>query len=216
MTNWVTISTLASAGSTVVLAGVTLSSVRSAHRAAAAAERSVLVGIRPVLMQSRADDHEEKVIWVDDHWAKVAGGHGYADIVNGNLYLAISLRNAGPGLGVLHGWHASDRRLLSSDPHAEPSEFRRQTRDLFIPSNDVGYWHAALREADDPMYEPLCAAVKAREHFTVDLMYSDHEGGQRMISRFAMRPLGEADDGDWLASVGRHWNLDRPDPRRPP
>ena len=44
----------------------------------------------------------------------------------------------------------------------------------------------------------------------VDLLYGDHEGGQRMISRFVIRPL---DDGQWLASVGRHWNLDRADPR---
>jgi hypothetical protein len=45
---------------------------------------------------------------------------------------------------------------------------------------------------------------------TVDLLYGDHEGGQRMISRFALIPKG---DGGWLASVSRHWNLDRADPR---
>lgn len=45
---------------------------------------------------------------------------------------------------------------------------------------------------------------------TIDLMYGDHEGGQHMVSRFALRPL---DDGGWLAAVGQHWNLDRADPR---
>lgn len=42
------------------------------------------------------------------------------------------------------------------------------------------------------------------------LLYGDHEGGQRMISRFA---LAATPKGSWLAVVGRHWNLDRPNPR---
>jgi hypothetical protein len=37
----------------------------------------------------------------------------------------------------------------------------------------------------------------------------DHEGGQRTISRFPLIPVG---DDRWLASVARHWNLDRPSP----
>jgi hypothetical protein len=45
---------------------------------------------------------------------------------------------------------------------------------------------------------------------TIDLLYGDHEGGQRMISRFA---LSATPTGSWLAVVGRHWNLDRPNPR---
>jgi hypothetical protein len=45
----------------------------------------------------------------------------------------------------------------------------------------------------------------------VELLYGDHEGGQRMVSRFALN--SPRDGGTWLSSVGRHWNLDRPDPR---
>ena len=41
---------------------------------------------------------------------------------------------------------------------------------------------------------------------TVDVLYGDAEGGQRMISRFTMLPR---EDGAWLAQVGRHWHLDR-------
>jgi hypothetical protein len=44
----------------------------------------------------------------------------------------------------------------------------------------------------------------------VDVLYSDAEGGQRMISRFSMTPR---DDGGWLAAAGRHWNVDGVDPR---
>lgn len=38
----------------------------------------------------------------------------------------------------------------------------------------------------------------------------DHEGGQRTITRIALLP---AHDEGWLASLSRHWNLDRADPR---
>jgi hypothetical protein len=44
----------------------------------------------------------------------------------------------------------------------------------------------------------------------VDLLYGDHEGGQRTISRFVFNPR---EDGQWIVAVARHWNLDRPDPR---
>lgn len=212
MTDWVTISSLATAGCTVLLAGATLSSVRSASRAAAAAERSILVGMRPVLLASRLDDRAEKVFWIDEHWARVEGGHAYAQVVDGNLYMAISMRNAGQGLAVLQGWTVSPDRLGGGDQHSEAGDFRRQQRDLFVPAGDVGYWHAALRDPEDPWYEAMVKTVEARQSFTVEVLYSDAEGGQRCIARFTMRARGD-DAGDWLAASGRHWNLDRPDPR---
>lgn len=211
MTDWVTIAALATAGSTVLLAGATFSSVRAASHAAAAAERTVQLSMRPVLTSSRSDDRAEKVIWIDGHWAELPGGQAYAAVIDGSLYMAISVRNVGPGLGVLQGWHAAPGLLTAAEPHPDIVEFRGQTRDLYIPAGDVGYWHAAIRDSEDLLYGPLSAVVDGQTAFTVDLMYSDHEGGQRIISRFSLRPRGE--QSLWLTSVGRHWNLDRPDPR---
>jgi hypothetical protein len=45
---------------------------------------------------------------------------------------------------------------------------------------------------------------------TIDLLYGDFEGGQRMVTRFALSPR---DDEAWIASVSRRWNIDNPDPR---
>ena len=53
-------------------------------------------------------------------------------------------------------------------------------------------------------------AIEARERVTVEILYGDHEGGQHTITRFGLAPR---EDGSWLAAAGRHWNLDRPDPR---
>jgi len=54
--DWVTISALASAGGTLVLAGVTVASVRSANRAARVADQTLLAGPPPLLVPSRAAD----------------------------------------------------------------------------------------------------------------------------------------------------------------
>src|SRR5690349_2918390 len=61
MADWVTISALASAGGTLVLAGVTVASVRSANRAARVAELSLMAAQRPLLVNSRPDDPQQKV-----------------------------------------------------------------------------------------------------------------------------------------------------------
>ena len=45
---------------------------------------------------------------------------------------------------------------------------------------------------------------------TADLLYGDHEGGQRTISRFI---LDREQDAGWRCRVVHHWILDRPDPR---
>ncbi len=51
--DWATIASLATAGGTLVLAVSTFASVRSANRAARAAERSLMVGLQPLLVPSR-------------------------------------------------------------------------------------------------------------------------------------------------------------------
>ena len=210
MADWATISSLATAGGTLVLAVATFASVRSSNRAAKAGERALLAGIKPVLVTSRLEDPPEKVGFADERWIKVDGGHGAAEANDENVYLAIALRNVGNGLAVLDRWeiHSEVIRGATERPHAEG--FRRLTRDLYIPAGGVGFWQGTIRDVRDAQFDAVCAAIRDRRPMTVDLLYGDHEGGQRMISRFALIPR---DDGRWLASVSRHWNLDRADPR---
>ena len=210
MTDWVTISSLATAGGTLVLAVATFSSVRSANRAARAAERSLLAGLRPLLMPSRLQDPAEKIPFVDGHWVVVEGGHGVFEVAEDALYLGLALRNAGSGIAVLHGWSFYPERLLSDAGHADPSEFRRLTRDIYVPAGDVGFWQGAFRDASDPGFGPAREAAREARPVTVDLLYGDHEGGQRTITRFSLLPR---DGGGRLAAVNRHWHLDRDDPR---
>jgi hypothetical protein len=207
--DWVTISALATAGGTLILALATFASVRSANRAARAAERSLLAGLRPVLMSSRLQDLPQKVSFFDQHWVTVEGGHASFEVSEEAIYMVISLRNAGAGMAVLHGWHFSPERLAGTD-HPAPKDFRRLTRDLYVPAGDIGFWQGAFRDPNEPIFAAARDAAQARQAVTLDLLYGDHEGGQRMISRFAVSPVP---NGSWLATVGRHWNLDRSDPR---
>ncbi len=215
MTNpdWATIASLATAGGTLVLAVSTFASVKSANRAARTAERSLLAGLRPLLVPSRLQDAEQKVLFGDGKWVRAPGGGGVAEIADndgdGVVYLALSLRNAGSGIAVLHGWRFAPGQLLNRDEHPRP-DFRRQGRDIYIPAGDIGFWQGAFRDPADPQHSDAMKAVDARQPVTIDLRYGDHEGGQRVETRFALLPR---DDGKWIASASRHHNVDRPDPR---
>jgi hypothetical protein len=211
--NWTTIATFATAVGTLVLAVATFAAVRSANRAARVAEEGFLVSLRPVLVTSKLEDPIQKVRWVDDRWSHVAGSQASVEVVDDRIYLAASLRNVGSGIAVLFGW-ATMRQLARSDiPHTEPEAFRMQTRDIYIPAGDVGFWQGAIREPDDPDYVALTTLIKGLQPFTLELLYGDHEGGQRTITRFGMIPRRDGNEAAWFPAVSRHWNLDRPDPR---
>jgi hypothetical protein len=212
MADWVTISSLATAGGTLVLAGATFASVRSANRAARVAEVSVLAGLRPLLMPSRLDDPTQKVAFMDEVFLRVDGGHGEARVTDEAVYLAISVRNAGTGAALLHGWRLLDGNAPENmrDEPPSPAEVTRLTRDIYVPATDIGFWQGTFRDPQSDGYRKARRAIEERTDLFVDVMYGDVEGGQRTVTRFAMRPVAE--DG-WLVSAGRVWNLDRADPR---
>lgn len=210
MADWTTISSLGTAGGTLVLALATFAAVRSGNRAAKVTERALLAGIRPVLVPSRFQDPPEKVGFVDDHWLKVPGGCGAAEVTAEAVYMAMALRNVGNGLAVLHGWDFRPERPSFDPTHGAPESFRRLTRDIYVASGDLGFWQGAFRDPADPQFQAAHDAITARQAITIDVLYGDHEGGQRTITRFALLPV---EDGRWVASASRHWNIDRADPR---
>jgi hypothetical protein len=208
MADWATISSIATAGGTLVLAVATFSSVRSANRSARVAELSLMAGLRPVLIPSRDEDPAERVRFGDGQVLSVPGHGASIEVANDMVYLAIALRNGGSGLSVIHGWRAevADR---SDSARPDLDEFRSQTRDLFIPAGDTGFWQGAVRDPHDPLHEPLRTAAARGARVLVDLLYGDYEGGQRTIARFGVAPQ---DDGHRAEAI-RYWNVDRPDPR---
>jgi hypothetical protein len=214
-----TIASLATAAGTLILAVATFASTRSANRAARISEQALNIGLRPVLFNARAQDPPQKVGFIDDHWLLLRDGLAAAQESDGNIYLAMPLRNVASGMAVLHGWH-----LWTADADAQPAQqrppsverFRRLQRDLYVPAGDISFWQAAVRDRDDPLYDPLLEAIRERGRIGIDLLYGDHEGGQRTITRFSITPRSHADDQEpWLCvcTAARHWNLDRADPR---
>jgi hypothetical protein len=61
----------------------------------------------------------------------------------------------------------------------------------------------------------LSKDIREIQPFTIELLYGDHEGGQRTITRFGLVPRRVGDSGEvrWFPATSRHWPLDRPDPR---
>jgi hypothetical protein len=213
--DWVTISALATAGGTLVLAGATYGSVRSANRAARVAEQSLLTSLRPLLISSKLEDPPQKVGFMDGRTLVVAGGGAAAEVAAEAVYFAISVRNAGSGIAVLHGWHVYPEVAVplghGRGEHPPLEEFTALTRDLYVPVGDIGFWQGSFRDPRSPDFLEMKRAIEARERLSVDVLYGDFEGGQRVISRFAVLPR---EDGEgWTATVGRHWNVDRADPR---
>ncbi len=210
MADWTTISSLATGGGTLVLAVATFAAVRSSNRSARLAEIALQEQRRPLLAQSRMEDAEQKIMFVDGRWLRVQGGGAEAVHENGSVYLAMSLRNVGAGIGVLQGWSARPGLLTYRVDHIAEDEYRVQTRDLYIPAGDTGMWQGALREASDPRQQEIADLIDRREQFTIELLYTDQVGAQRTITRFTVNPAGEE---RWIAFVGHHWYLDRPGPR---
>jgi hypothetical protein len=213
-----TIASLATAGGTLILALATFASTRSANRAARVSEQALKIGLRPVLFNARPQDPPQKVGYGDDHFLVLRDGLAAVQEFEENLYFALPLRNVASGIAVLHGWHLWPRRAGLDDPHPEIDDFRAQTRDLYVPAGDVSFWQAALRDPEDELYAPVREAISAGTALSVDLLYGDHEGGQRTITRFYMIPRTHELDEDeqpwlWMCSTSRHWNLDRADPR---
>jgi hypothetical protein len=211
-----TIASLATAGGTLVLAIATFASTRSANRAARVSEQALKVGLRPVLFNARPQDPPQKVGYADNHWLVLRDGLAAVQQAEENLYLALPLRNVASGLAVLHGWHLWTSRAGADTPPPALEDFRRLARDLYVPAGDVSFWQAAFRDRDEPQYAPLREAIRAGTSMSIDILYGDHEGGQRTITRFYVTPRTHASDEEawlWLCSTSRHWNLDRDDPR---
>ncbi len=209
MANWQTISSLATAGGTLVLASATFAAVRSSNRSARVAEESLMAGLRPLLVPSLAGDPTHKALWGDRHVALVEGGRAVVERQGETVYLALGLRNVGAGIALIHGWLAMSHQPFDDAPHRTAEDFRRQGIDLYVPAGGTGYWEAAIRDAHDPMRPAVEKALADREPFRIDLLYGDQQGIQRTISRFIVVPAEDF----WYGQAARHWNLDRPDPR---
>lgn len=216
-----TISSLATAGGTLVLAVATFSSVRSANRSARVAELSLMAGLRPVLLPSRDEDPVERIRFGDRQLVTVPG-HGAAVVFTEDvIYLAVALRNGGSGLAVLHGWRVDQRpavtprgvsgQAASSETMPSLEEFRRQQIDLFIPAGESGYWLGALRDPSEPIFQALQGSDLNEQAVVIDLLYGDHEGGQRTIVRFVISEWPDV-EGERTTTI-RYWNIDRADPR---
>jgi hypothetical protein len=235
--DWVTTTAdLATGAGTLVLAVATFASVRSANRAARVAEQSMLAGMRPVMMSSRLQDPRQKIMFSDGRWVGVAGGGAVVEATDNAIYLAVSLRNAGTGMGIMHGWQLIPHWETGNLRCPPPQNFTPQTRDMYVAPSDLGFWQGALRDPDAELFKEARAAIEAGDTMMLDLLYGDFEGGQRVVSRFTLAhspygpqppadgppdapdqpgtpdPQHRPDSARWIASVVRHWPLDQPDP----
>ena len=151
----------------------------------------------------------QKIGFLDEHWIRAEGGRAALEATPEAIYMGFGLRNVGAGLAVLDRWDLHPE-VDGATPLRDTNEFRRLSRDLYIAGGDQGFWQGALRDPDDPVFAVMRDAIEARQRVSIDVLYGDHEGGQRTVTRFALWPAGE---DSWLTTTTRHWNLDASSPR---
>jgi len=71
----------------------------------------------------------------------------------------------------------------------------------------AGRPEAAARVLPAAGHADALSAVKDGDAITIDVLYSDHEGGQLAVSRFLVQR--GSPDRPWLATDARHWNVGR-------
>jgi hypothetical protein len=106
--------------------------------------------------------------------------------------------------------------LLDSTRSRAAARRRRSTSFTTSPATSTclpatfGFWQGVYRDPETPEFAQVADAVTAGERLVIDVLYGDHRGGQRAISRFRCRRPVTADG--W-SPAARHWNIDRDDPR---
>ncbi|MDI1465862.1 hypothetical protein QEZ54_33305 [Catellatospora sp. KI3] len=212
MADWATIADLGTAAGTALLAVATFASTRSAGRATATAERALMESLRPILVPSRWDDPTQEIRFLDGRWLPVHGGRAAVKVTDKVFYLVMSVRNAGRGLAVLHGW---DMPAEEHSPHRDPADFRRLTRDVYVSAGDLGFSQVTVRDPTSQEFRTVCDTVTSGGELWLDILYGDAERTQRVITRFVVSrsPVADSTEHDWALTANRHWNLDRPDPR---
>ncbi len=206
MADAATISSLATAGGTLVLAVATFASTRSSNRSARIAERALDLNLRPVLIPAHEWDKSERVTFGDNEIVQLRGGFASVEARGENLYFAAQLRNVGGGLGVLTSWWMRTDPTPDLETRPALDEFNAQQRHLYVPPGDVGYWQGAIRETDTDRGDRagLCAAIASRQRLALFLRYADQDGGHDTLTRFTLMP---DQNGDWIFGIGRHWTL---------
>jgi hypothetical protein len=211
--DWAVLADFGTAIGTLVLAVATFTATRSANRSARLAERALLEGLRPLLLPSSFGDETQKVRFMDGRWLTVKGGRASMQVDASTVALVLSVRNVGSGLAVLHGWRIPDDPLAAP---ADPADFRRLTRDIYVSTNFVGFVQVAIRDPQSDAYRTVVDRVRRDDFVLVDVLYGDAEGTQRVISRFSVTkgPAEHpADEAEYFVTVSRHWNIDQPAPR---
>ena len=158
-----TLAELATAGGTLVLAISTFASVRSANRAARAAELvtpgRTAAAAGPVPAPGSGSEGLLDRLQACRAGGRHGGGRGRGrHDLPGNVGAQPGERHRGDA--GLAG--AADRRAAPGDVGVP-----RQTR-LYVAPSDTGSWQAALRDPDDPERGRVAEAVKARQPVTVE------------------------------------------------
>ena len=173
-----------------------------------------------MLVTSRLEDPEQKIRWIDDHWALLEGSQGVASSWSTASVVSRHLgaqRGPGPGrdlrVGGAAGVPAQSPDCPSRGGRGLPARRRGTSTSL---AGDIGFWQAppSARPDRSGSTRIIRTCIEEVEPFTIEVLYGDTRG--RSADDHPLRDDPQGTPGTrrkWFPAVARHWNLDRPDPR---
>ena len=182
--------------------------------------------LRSVLTPSRENDPAELVRFGDQQILRLRGHGGAIAVGRDAVYLALSVRNGGAGLAVIHGWRVKPRpgydtirdeaRVGST---AAAGRVSPPADRPFVSAGDSGYWLGALRDPAEPIYDIVRRAATAA-NVQVDLFTGITRPVSAPSSASSWRPglrrpsqRGRVEQDGKRVIALRYWNVDRDDPR---
>ena len=153
MADWVTTSSLATAGGTLALAAATFAAGRSADQNARATERALLAAIRPVLVPSRLERPPQKLVFPRrplDQGRRP--GARVADITEDAIHLILRTPKCRERFRGAYRRDFVADLAPGNESHGDPQTFAASTRDLDVPGGDLGFWQGAFRDPDAPIF----------------------------------------------------------------
>src|SRR5215831_6895265 len=191
---WTTLAgVVVTAVATAVLAFVTWQAVKGADRTARAAEQSLALQTRAVLVPTHRDDPAQHIVFHAGHILEpdVAGGMAVIQDTGDQIYMGIALRNVGFGLALLYRWRLSPGLLTAETPPGDFDTFIPLVRALHVAPGGTGFWQAQAREEQRAIVRDADIAGRV---LTMELLYGNEEGGQGRITRFHLRPFVDHPD----------------------
>lgn len=169
--------------------------------------RQIKHNLLPIMVPARPDGRKRVARFTLEKHVTIRNADTYAEFDGDGVCLAVCLRNIGSGVAVLKGFDASPNDSAEPASYDVPSlsRFASALHALYLGPGDAAYLaiFTSLDSSRTDAYEVVQETVPNGASLLLDLVYTDHSGGQLTISRLELEWATDVDR--YVAKVARYW-----------